>query len=88
MILVLSCRQSYYYLPVKNMELVMNIAIIESIAQKTLGIETLKSRNSDSLDFYDLGVGCIKDALELAYKTGMDAGLSYYAVNQEGKAHD
>jgi len=43
---------------------------IEQIAQTHLGIETLASRNSDSLDFYDLGVGGIKVALEAAFKAG------------------
>ena len=65
----------------------MNIEIVEAIAQKKLGISTLKSRGSDRLDFYDLNVDCIREALELAYKTGMDAGLAYYAVSQEDKAH-
>ena len=65
----------------------MNIEILEIVAQKKLGIATLRSRGSDRLDFYDLNVNCIREALELAYKKGMDAGLSYYAVNQEGKAH-
>lgn len=66
----------------------MNIEIVEAIAQKKLGISTLKSRGSDRLDFHELSVDCIREALELAYKTGIDAGLSYYAVNQEDKAHD
>lgn len=46
---------------------------IEQIAQAHLGIETLASRNSDSLDFYDLGVGGIKAALEAAFSAGQAA---------------
>lgn len=48
-------------------------AQIEQIAKAQLGIETLASRNSDSLDFYDLGVGGIKAALEAAFKAGQAA---------------
>ena len=48
-------------------------AQIEKIAQAHLGVETLASRNSDRLDFYDLGVGSIKAALEAAFKAGQAA---------------
>jgi hypothetical protein len=43
---------------------------IEQIAQKFLNLETLKTRNSDSLDFHDLAVWQIKAALEAAYNAG------------------
>ncbi len=66
----------------------MNKERLEGIAQKYLGIETLAERHSDRLDFHEVGVGSLKDALEAAYRAGMDAGLSYYAVNHEEKAHD
>lgn len=46
--------------------------ILTEIAQKHLGIETLQTRNADSLDFYDSAVWCIKDALEAAFKAGAD----------------
>ncbi len=75
-------------LPVKPNGLDINIEILETIAQKTLGIETLQVRKSDSLDFHDLGVWSIKDALELAYKTGMDAGLGHYAVSQSEETNN
>ena len=32
-----------------------NDSLLELIAQQHLGIETLETRNSDSLDFYDVG---------------------------------
>jgi hypothetical protein len=35
-----------------------------------LGVVTLESRHSDRLDFYELGVGQIKDALQAAYEAG------------------
>ena len=50
--------------------------ILEIIAQKKLGIKTLEVRNSDSLDFYDLGVASIRDALEEALKIGIEIGLT------------
>ena len=53
----------------KNME-----KEIARIAKETLRIETLERRNSDSLDFYDCSVWGIKEALEAAYKAGLEAG--------------
>ena len=38
--------------------------ILTLIAQKHLGIETLETRHSDSLDFHDVAVWCLRDALE------------------------
>lgn len=43
------------------------------IAQQHLGIETLVERKSDRLDFHDVGVLSIKDALEAAYEAGRKA---------------
>ena len=70
-----------------NIECSVILKTVEVIAQKRLGISTLVLRNSDNLDFYDLSVLSIRGALEDAHKAGMDAGLSYYAVNREGEAH-
>ena len=50
--------------------------ILTQIAQKHLGIETLQTRNADSLDFHDTAVWCIRDALEAAFKTGIEVGIS------------
>jgi len=44
--------------------------ILEQIAANHLHISTLETRKSDSLDFYDLGVWSIRDALEAAYQAG------------------
>lgn len=49
--------------------------MLNEIAAKHLGVETLESRHSDSLDFYDLGVGDLKDALEAAFKAGLEQAL-------------
>ncbi len=47
--------------------------LLEQIAEKHLFIETLETRNSDSLDFHDTAVWCIKDALEAAFKAGAES---------------
>lgn len=41
---------------------------------KILGIETLKTRNSDGLDFNDLSVWTLEKALQRAYEMGGDEG--------------
>jgi hypothetical protein len=42
------------------------------IAQEHFFVETLETRKSDNLDFYDCSVWCIKDALEAAYNFGRE----------------
>lgn len=44
--------------------------IIRNIARRVLGIRTLKERNSDRLDFHEVGVLSVKEALEEAYRAG------------------
>lgn len=46
-------------------------ALFEKIAQDYLHIETLKTRNCDRLDFHDIGVGCVADALHVAFDEGV-----------------
>ncbi|QDF03384.1 DUF6900 domain-containing protein [Myxococcus xanthus] len=48
-------------------------ATLERIASEALNIETLKTRNSDSLDFHDVPVWRLKEALEAAYQAGLSA---------------
>jgi hypothetical protein len=43
------------------------------IAQGQLFIETLESRNRDSLDFHEVGVASLKDALATAYLCGQQS---------------
>lgn len=50
--------------------------IFALIAQKHLGIETLQTRNSDSLDFHDVAVWNVRQALEAAFKAGVEVGAS------------
>ncbi len=37
-----------------------------------MGIETLQTRNSDRLDFHNISVASLQDALQQAYKAGAD----------------
>ena len=38
--------------------------LLTEIAKKHLSLETLETRNSDSLDFHDIAIWAIKDALQ------------------------
>jgi len=44
--------------------------VTNDIARETLGLETLETRNSDSLDFHEHAVWTIKEALQRAYEAG------------------
>lgn len=44
--------------------------LLSEIAKRELGIDTLETQNSDSLDFHDCSVWSIKDALKAAYEAG------------------
>jgi len=43
---------------------------LEKIAKQHLGIDTLKTRHSDRLDFHDIAVWSILEALKAAYELG------------------
>jgi hypothetical protein len=45
------------------------------IAQTHLHIQTLETRHRDSLDFHDVGVWCVRDALQAAFEAGIAEGL-------------
>jgi len=47
-------------------------AAIEKIAREILDLETLETRNMDSLDFHDLAVWEIRRALEAAFTAGQN----------------
>jgi hypothetical protein len=49
-------------------------ALLTELAQRHLGIATLATRNSDSLDFHDVAVWCLRDALEAAFNAGVEQG--------------
>lgn len=46
--------------------------LIQEIAAKKLGFETLAARNSDSDDFREVSVWGVREALELAFAAGRD----------------
>lgn len=50
--------------------------LLSEIAKKRMNIETLETRNSDSLDFHDISVWSLKDALQEAYNSGKGNGSS------------
>ncbi len=53
---------------------------LNTIAREALGLETLETRSSDSLDFHDTAVWCIKEALERAYEAGRQSARPTKAV--------
>ncbi len=62
--------------------------ILTLIAQNKLGIETLETRKSDRLDFHDVAVWCIRDALEDAFKAGVLLGKSMAKAREAEIAKD
>ena len=57
--------------------------LLAEIARKHLFIETLEERNCDSLDFHDVNVLCVKDALLAAYRAGAEAARASGAATAE-----
>jgi hypothetical protein len=47
--------------------------LLQRIAAQYLELETLETRNADDLDFHDLAVWAIREALEAAYQAGVEA---------------
>jgi hypothetical protein len=45
---------------------------ITRIAKEVLGVKTLETRHSDDMDFYDLSVWQIEEALKAAYAAGKE----------------
>lgn len=50
--------------------------IVKEIAKEYLGLETLETQGSDKLDFKELAVWTIKDALDAAFLAGFRTGES------------
>ena len=48
--------------------------LLTRIARHTLHIDTLKPQGSDRLDFHEVSVEALRDALEAAYKAGIEQG--------------
>jgi hypothetical protein len=53
-------------------EVAMDVEL-DSIAKRALRVPTLATRNADHLDFHEVGVGALRDALRLAYRAGRSA---------------
>ena len=49
--------------------------LMTQIAQQHLRLETLETRHSDSLDFHDVAIWQIEEALEAAFEAGRQDGL-------------
>ncbi len=49
---------------------------INEIAKRILSIETLEEQNMDSLDFHEVSVWGIEQALQLAYEAGRTAATT------------
>jgi hypothetical protein len=46
---------------------------LESIARDHVGVDTLERRGADALDFHDIAVWQLREALEAAYRAGVEA---------------
>ncbi|MBX3218949.1 MAG: hypothetical protein KF795_00440 [Labilithrix sp.] len=57
--------------------------VIEDIARKKLGVSTLETRRSDSLDFHDVAVWQLRAALEAAYQAGLAAATAASAPRHD-----
>lgn len=55
-------------------------ATLAAIARETLGIQTLETRRSDELDFHDVAVWSIREALERAFDAGLKSAKPAWAV--------
>ena len=43
--------------------------------RRRLGLETLADRKRDALDFHDIHVAAIRDAIRIAFEAGWDSGF-------------
>lgn len=59
--------------------------LLTQIAQQHLDIETLERRWSDSLDFHDVAVWCLRDTLEAAFNAGVEQGRRQAAKSDRTK---
>ena len=50
--------------------------MLTTIATRSLNIPTLRARNSDSLDFHEVSVWSLLEALRLAYSSGYEQAVT------------
>jgi len=62
-------------------------ALLTPIAQQHLGIDTLETRHSDPLDFHEVAVWSLREALQAAYLAGVAQG-AVSAFNGQRASHD
>lgn len=58
-------------------------AAIRQIASRVLRVPTLEARNSDRLDFHEVGIWQLREALETAYDAGFRAATTPVADDTE-----
>lgn len=58
--------------------------LFAQIAKRHLFLQTLETRNSDSLDFHEVAVWSVRDALEAAFKAGVEVGMATTEPTQSG----
>ncbi|MEY4316647.1 MAG: hypothetical protein RI902_455 [Pseudomonadota bacterium] len=61
-------------------------SLLEEIALKHFFVQTLKTQNSDRLDFYDVSVWAIESALKAAFEAGVQAGVEAALKKRTKKA--
>jgi hypothetical protein len=76
----MSTKNALISTPADDTALARREEVIEQIARDVLRIETLFTRKSDSLDFYEVAVWQVKAALGRAYELGYEAALSEIAA--------
>ena len=55
----------------------MTNPLISEIAAKYLGVKTLETQNSDTLDFHDIAAWSLKVALEAAFNAGYESAQNH-----------
>ena len=58
----------------------MTDQLFTAIAREHLSIDTLETRRTDSLDFHEVSVWCVRAALEAAYKAGFEVAVKTEAA--------
>jgi len=68
--------------PTMNIDAAMILKFVNELQEIAYdefpSVGTLVTRNSDSLDFHDVSVGCIRHALAEAFVLGMKEGIGLY----------
>lgn len=67
-------------------ELFARNKISEKVRQR-LGLETLATRNRDSLDFHDISVSAIKDVISMVFEAGRQFEAKQNRRNRPGKRY-